>query len=81
MSYVLFQTLASLLLPHHTKLRSEIDERLDMQLFRQQCEKNIIEFQPIAMYILNVMKKLCAPVRDATIDTLMKCTDVVDMYK
>lgn len=40
----LLQTLLSLLLPHNTKLKEEIEEVLDVELIQQQVENGSLDF-------------------------------------
>jgi hypothetical protein len=42
---ICFQSLLSLLLSQHTKLKEQISEVLDADLIRQQAEKGILDFQ------------------------------------
>ncbi|GAB6018404.1 hypothetical protein CHUAL_000120 [Chamberlinius hualienensis] len=73
--------LLSLLLPHHYKQKQEIGEVLDVELIRQKAENNALDFHYYAQYILSVMAKLCAPVRDEKIRELVTCQDVIDTFK
>lgn len=41
---LLLQTLLSLLLPHNTKLKEEIEEVLDVELIQQQVENASLDF-------------------------------------
>nr|XP_018904255.1 PREDICTED: T-complex protein 11-like protein 1 isoform X1 [Bemisia tabaci] len=74
-------TLSSLLLPQHTKLKKEIEEVLDMELIRQQIDNETLDFPYYAQYITSVMGKLCAPVRDDKIRELTQTKEVVQVYK
>lgn len=73
--------LCSVLLPQHTKIRQQIAEVLDTDLITQQANAGVIDFQNYAQYIISVMAKLCAPVRDDKIKELTQTTDVVDTFK
>lgn len=73
--------LLSLLLPQHTKLKQEIDEILDIELIRQQAENGALDFQRYAQYILSVMARLCAPVRDEKIRELTQTSDVINLFR
>lgn len=75
------EILLSLLLPHHTKLHEEICEVLDIDLIKQQTEKGVLDFHYYAQYIISVMSKLCAPVRDEQIRELMMLGDVVPLFR
>ncbi|KAG8237361.1 hypothetical protein J437_LFUL017595 [Ladona fulva] len=71
----------SLLLPHHTKIKDEISEVLDIDLVRQQAENEVLDFKRYAQYIISFMSKLCAPVRDERIRELTQTTEIVPLFK
>ncbi|CAH0560659.1 unnamed protein product [Brassicogethes aeneus] len=75
------QGLYSLLLPQHTKTRQQITEVLDSELIKQQAEKEVIDFRMYAQFVIGIMSKLCAPVRDDKIKELTEMTDVVDTFR
>lgn len=75
------QGLLSLLLPHNNKLKQQINEVLDIDLIRQQAEKGALDFQYYAQYVISVMSRMCAPVRDEEIRDLMKITEVVPLFR
>ncbi|RWS15256.1 T-complex protein 11-like protein 1 [Dinothrombium tinctorium] len=74
-------TLLSFLLPQHTRLKQEIEEILDLDLIKQQAENGALDFQRYAQYILSVMARLCAPVRDEKIRELTQTTEVVPLFR
>lgn len=74
-------SLEELVLPRHTKIRENLREVLDIDLIKQQAEKGVLDFQHYSHYILNIMAKVCAPVRDDRIRELNNCTDVVEAFK
>lgn len=83
----------SLLTPHHVRLRSEIEYRINEdQLTAQIAEKTIdvkavlfvchgYLFFQISLFILDILGRLCAPARDETIAILKKEADVVLLMK
>lgn len=73
--------LMSLLLPQHSRLRTEIEEVLDVDLIKQQAEKGVLDFQKYANFVLSVMARLCAPIRDQRIQELMTVTEVSTLFK
>lgn len=75
------EDLQSLLLPQHTKLKQEIEEILDIELVRQQADNGALDFPRYAQYVLSVMARLCAPVRDDTIRELTQTNDVVSLFR
>ncbi|XP_043483157.1 T-complex protein 11-like protein 1 isoform X1 [Leptopilina heterotoma] len=74
-------TLDELVLPHHKKIRENINEVLDVDLIKQQAENGVLDFQHYAHYVMNIMSKICAPVRDDRIKELRQCTDVVETFR
>ncbi|XP_074604961.1 T-complex protein 11-like protein 1 [Brevipalpus obovatus] len=74
-------SLTSFLLPQHTRLKQEIDEILDLDLIKRQAENGALDFQRYAHYILSVMARLCAPVRDEKIQVLTQTREVVPMFR
>lgn len=75
------EDLNSLLLPQHTRLKTEIDEILDIELIKQQAENGTLDFNRYAQYVLSVMARLCAPVRDEKIRQLTQTSDVVPLFR
>lgn len=75
------ENLMSLLLPQHTKLKEQISEVLDADIIRQQAEKGILDFQHYAQYVISVMGKHCAPVRDEKIRELTQTEGVVPVFR
>lgn len=70
-----------MLLPQHTRLKQQISEILDSDLIRQQALQGTLDFKNYARYVISVMSKLCAPVRDDKIKELTETIDVVDTFK
>ena len=50
---------------------------LDIELIRQQVENGVLDFEKYAGYVLGLMGKLCAPVRDEKIAELKQTTKVI----
>ncbi|KAL0272814.1 UNVERIFIED_CONTAM: hypothetical protein PYX00_005646 [Menopon gallinae] len=73
--------LLELLLPQHTKIKQQISEVLDVQLIEQQALAGTLDFQQYAQYVISVMGKICAPVRDEKIASLAQTSDIVDVFK
>jgi len=68
-------------LPHHQRLRANIDEVLDLDLVEQQAEHGTLDFRHYASFIVDKMASLCAPVRDELISSLRDVTDIVTLYR
>ncbi|KAG5890790.1 hypothetical protein JTB14_007184 [Gonioctena quinquepunctata] len=75
------EVLFSLLLPQHTRIKQQILEILDSALIKQQAEQGTLDFKNYAHYVISVMSKLCAPVRDDKIAELSETSDVIDTFK
>jgi len=70
-----------LLLPHHQRLRANIDEVLDLDMIQQQAEHGALDFQNYAGFIIDKMASLCAPVRDELVSSLRGISDIVTLYR
>lgn len=68
-------------MPHHTKIRENVKEVLDVDLIKQQAEQGVLDFHRYSQYVISIMGKLCAPVRDEKIRELGQCTDVIETFK
>lgn len=75
------ETLDELVLPHHKKIRENINEVLDVDLIKQQAENGVLDFHHYAHYVMNIMSKVCAPVRDERIKELIQLTDVIETFR
>ncbi|XP_078052236.1 T-complex protein 11-like protein 1 isoform X2 [Augochlora pura] len=75
------EILDQLVLPHHAKIRENLNEVLDVDLIKQQAEKGVLDFHHYAQYVISIMSKVCAPVRDSKIKELSEKTDVIEIFK
>uniref|UniRef100_S4RQG1 T-complex 11 like 1 n=1 Tax=Petromyzon marinus TaxID=7757 RepID=S4RQG1_PETMA len=75
------QSLLLLLLPGHTRLRSVIEEALDLQLIAQEAQNGALDFPRLATFILDTMGSLCAPARDDDIARLRTVSGVVPLFR
>ncbi|OAD55150.1 T-complex protein 11-like protein 1 [Eufriesea mexicana] len=75
------ETLDELVLPHHAKIRENLREVLDVDLIKQQAENGVLDFHHYAQYVISIMSKVCAPVRDEKIRELSQKTDVIEIFK
>ncbi|CAB3251704.1 unnamed protein product [Arctia plantaginis] len=75
------QGLFSILLPRHTRIREMIEEVLDGEFIKQQAENNSLDFHKYASFVIDLMAKLAAPVRDEMIQNITKLTDTVDIFR
>lgn len=75
------ETLLSFLLPGHGRLRSRIEEVLDLPLIQQQAENGALDINQLSQFIVGMMGSLCAPCRDEDINKLKEITDIVPLLK
>ncbi|KAJ8392362.1 hypothetical protein AAFF_G00077260 [Aldrovandia affinis] len=76
------EILISFLNPGSNRLRTQINEVLDMELIRQQADNNSVHIQGLADYIITVMGKLCAPIRDDEVKRLKETSlNIASMFK
>lgn len=68
-------------MPHHAKIRENLKEVLDVDLIKQQTENGVLDFHHYAQYVISIMSKVCAPVRDEKIRELGQKTDVIEVFK
>ncbi|XP_034540944.1 T-complex protein 11-like protein 1 [Notolabrus celidotus] len=73
--------LQSLLLPGHIRLRSQLDEVLDMDLIRQEVDHGALDLHRLSGYIVNSMASLCAPVRDPEVRALRDLRHPVELLR
>ncbi|KAM4588270.1 T-complex protein 11 homolog [Odontesthes bonariensis] len=73
--------LLSLLLPGHVRLRSDLEEVLDMELIRQQVDHGALDLHSLAGFIISTMASLCAPVRDLEVRALRDLQDPVELLR
>lgn len=72
--------LCKMLLPSQHRIKANIMERLDLDLIKQQADNGVLDFDSYSVYVLDLMGKLCAPVRDDEINAL-KALDRKDIVK
>ncbi|KAM4747457.1 T-complex protein 11-like protein 2 [Rhinophrynus dorsalis] len=75
------EILLSFLTPGTNRLRTQICEVLDVDLIRQQAEHNTVDIPQLGSYIINIMSKLCAPVRDDDVKNLKASGNIVQMLR
>jgi len=73
--------LIKMLLPHQSRIKAEIEEKLDIDLIRQQANNRTLDVSAYSGYLLDLMAKLCAPVRDDEIAILRTKTDVIPLFQ
>ncbi|KAM4818350.1 T-complex protein 11-like X-linked protein 2 isoform 2-T2 [Thomomys bottae] len=75
------EILLSLLLPHQDRLRNEIKESLDLNVFKQETEQGALDVVHLSTYIINLMGLLCAPVRDEAVKQLESIEDPAELLR
>lgn len=73
--------LLEITLPHQRRLRQEINERFDVDLIKQQAEHGVLDFAGYSSFVVGLMGKMCAPVRDEAVQRLQQETDVVTVFR
>lgn len=73
--------LRSLLLPRHIRLRSQLDEVLDMELIQQEVDHGALDLHRLAGFVVGLMASLCAPVRDPEVRALRDLRDPVELLR
>ena len=58
------EALVGLLLPQQSRVKDAITEKLDIELIAQQAANNVLDVKAHGLFIIDLMGKLCAPVRD-----------------
>ncbi|XP_048353654.1 T-complex protein 11 homolog isoform X2 [Sphaerodactylus townsendi] len=75
------ESLLSLILPRHNRLRNQIEDTLDMELIKQEAEHGALNIPSLTTYILGMMAMLCAPIRDEEIQRLRNISDPVYLLR
>lgn len=75
------ESLMSILLPQHMRLKAQLTEVLDTELIQQKLENDAFDIFYYSSYVINIMSKLCAPARDERIARLKEMKDVVPLFK
>lgn len=70
-----------MLLPRQTRLQSQIEEALDIELIKQEAEHGALDIPKLTTYILGTMAMLCAPIRDEEIQSLRIMADPVHLLR
>ncbi|XP_045892522.1 T-complex protein 11-like protein 1 isoform X1 [Micropterus dolomieu] len=75
------ESLLSFLMPGHGRLRTSIEEVLDLPLIQQQAENGALDIGRLSQFIVGMMGSLCAPCRDKDINKLKEIHDIVPLLK
>ena len=80
-SRFIFKDLKSLVLPHQTTFKSQIDESIDLETIQRRLENNAADPQEYIRYFLDMMATLCAECRDENIAKLRTITDPTEAFR
>lgn len=75
------EALLTFLMPGHDRLRTRIEEVLDLPLIQQEAENGALDMGRLAEFIVETMGSLCAPCRDGDIRELRETTELVPLLK
>ncbi|NXG52920.1 T11L1 protein, partial [Psilopogon haemacephalus] len=75
------ENLLSFLLPHHTRLRNQITEVLDLDLIKQEAENGALDISKLVEFVIGMMGTLCAPARDEEIKKLKDIHEIVPLFR
>ena len=75
------QTLLSLMLPHHGALKEQINEVLDVNLIKQEIDHGCFDMGECTRFIIIIMSRLCAPLRDEQLKNLHDLHDIVSTLR
>ncbi|XP_074653852.1 T-complex protein 11-like protein 1 isoform X2 [Tubulanus polymorphus] len=75
------EALMSILLPQHNRLQAHINEVLDLELIEQKVEYEVLDFHYYADFVISIMSRMCAPVRDENIADLREITEIVPLFR
>lgn len=78
---VFLQWLKDVISRKNFKALEQIYEVLDEKVIRQQAEQGVLDFRAYADFVIQIMAKSCAPIRDTEIEELSKVEDVVETFK
>ncbi|CAH8631660.1 unnamed protein product [Schistosoma rodhaini] len=75
-------SLQGLVLPNQTRLKTLIENLLDMDIAKSQLEETgHLSLEFYKNEVINLMKQFCAPIRDQEIEDLRKINDPIDAFK
>ena len=60
---------------------TSIDEAIDLAMVQQQLQQNTFDMQGLMNYVIDIMSKMCAPVRDVEMQALKSNTHLMDQIK
>lgn len=79
--YLSFKDLKTLILPHQTNLRNQIDEAIDLDIIKRRFEAKEADPHEYTKYFIDTMANLCAECRDEDITKLRTIDDPTDCFR
>lgn len=68
----MFQTIRAILntlVPEQERI--SVEERFDIPFLMQQIQRGCFDFKCLAMWLAQILKRHCAPMRDSMVDTMV----------
>lgn len=72
---------AHIITKNNVKALARIMEVLDTTIIRQQAEQGVLDFKSYVNFIIQIMAKSCAPIRDEQVAKLSEIEDPVDLFR
>ncbi|VDK26399.1 unnamed protein product [Anisakis simplex] len=63
------------------RLRDEVESNLDEKLLKQQIDNGCFEVDRVTTYLVELMSRLCAPVRDEQLKKIREAENIVDILR
>lgn len=76
-----FQGFNHIISKNNQKALDRICEVLDEKVIRQQAENGVLDFKAYSSFIIQLMAKSCAPIRDEEVNSLNEIEDVVLTFR
>lgn len=76
-----FQGFTHIISKNNQKALDRICEVLDEKVIRQQAEQGVLDFKAYSSFIIQLMAKSCAPIRDEEVAQLNEIDDVVLTFR
>ncbi len=76
-TFLFLQIILSLMVPQNEMLKNQINEVLDMDLIAQEVSHQCFDLKECVRFIIIIMGKLCAPIRDEEVKNLTKIEGIV----
>jgi hypothetical protein len=76
-----FQDLKTLVLPHQTTLKAQIDESINLDTIKRRFEAKEADAHEYTKYFIDMMASLCAEYRDENIAKLRTINDPAECFR